>query len=259
MPQEIEIFASAATNTGLLREHNEDSYLAEFPVFVVADGMGGHEAGDLASQAVISTFKALSGRDDLEPSSVLPVAQATHEEVARATQSDNAGSTLTGVIAVTVNAVRHWMVLNLGDSRVYKLSGGSLQQVTKDHSLLQDLLDSGELQADQADSFVAKNVITKAVGDGGSEVDHLLLPMLPSERLLVCSDGLHGEISDEMILSGMRDQEKPSDAVRWLITKALESGGRDNITAIVVDVRDATHFEHSIDTQTVPSLRRGDQ
>lgn len=238
-----------------MREHNEDSFLSEFPVFIVADGMGGHEAGDVASAAVVDAFRELGTRDNLEVLEVLTAAQSTHERVSEATNSASAGSTLTGMVAIVENTKRFWLVLNLGDSRVYRLKNGVLEQLTKDHSLLQEKLDSGEISPDEALHFTSRNVITKAVGDGGSIVDHFKVPMVAGERFLICSDGLSSEVDDETIRTGLSKHAETSEAARFLIERALDAGGRDNVTVVVVDVQ-GTGGDYTIEVNTVPSARR---
>lgn len=267
---ELEIRSSAASNTGYARELNEDSFIAEYPTYLVADGMGGHDAGDRASAAVIDVFRSLSGRDDVAVEEVLALAKTGHDVVLRSTGSDNAGTTLTGVIAVQASGMRQWLVLNIGDSRVYRMTGHHLEQLTVDHSLTQELLDRGELTREEARTFAGRNVITRAFGDGESEIDTRLIPITPRERLLVCSDGLTVELQDTQIARGLTQHEQSGDAATWLIDEALEAGGRDNITVIIVDtiqqqavaVDPPTNsgndeaVEHTLDARTAPSKRR---
>lgn len=265
---ELEIRSSAATNTGLTRELNEDSLIAEYPVYLVADGMGGHDAGDRASAAAIDVFRALSGRDDVEVEDVLRLAEQGHDAVLRSTGSDNAGSTLTGVIAVHASGMRQWLVVNIGDSRVYRLAGNHLEQLTTDHSLAQEMIDSGQLARDDARSFPGRNIITRAFGDGESDVDTRLIPITPGERILVCSDGLTVEVPDSRIASGLVQHEGAGEAAAWLIDEALDGGGRDNISVIVIDTfqehvdPDEFVYDHeetveaTLDARTIPSERR---
>lgn len=239
-PNPVAVNASGATNVGLRRELNEDAFLAEYPVFIVADGMGGHEAGEVASVAVIDLFRPLLGRDDLGAPEILSLLSGAHDAIAKATGSVNAGSTLTGVIAVHEQGVRRWMLINIGDSRVYRLHESVLTQLTRDHSLAQQLIDSGDLLPEDFDSFLAKNVITRAVGDQESAVDHELLAIVTGERLLVCSDGLSGEVSDTEIHRVLAEAGDTGTTAVALIDEALAAGGRDNITAIVLDTLEGT-------------------
>lgn len=231
--------ASGASNRGLQRALNEDSFLADFPVFIVADGMGGHDAGDRASAAVIDVFRSLVRRDDLRPEEVLPLVAAAQQAVAEIASETTrgAGSTLSGAIAVRHdNGERHWLILNVGDSRVYRAIGDRFEQLTVDHSLAQELIERGELDPSEAHAFAGRNVITRAIGDPESEPDFWLVPMVSGERLLVCSDGLTGELSDETIKVGLTFGGSTEHTATTLINQALEHGGNDNITVVIVDV-----------------------
>lgn len=234
----LSLSVGAQTDTGRRRAVNEDSFLAEYPVFVVADGMGGHDAGDLASAAVVDAFRPLLGQEDLPPEAVTAAVARAHAAVARIADatSRGAGSTLTGLVAVRQNDNRLWLVVNIGDSRVYRLIGNTLQQVTVDHSVAQEMVDAGTLQRDQMSAYKGRNVITRAVGDPASEADYWLIPMVTGERLLVCSDGLSGELADEALRAGLALGGGTAQTANALVAQAVERGGRDNITAVVVDV-----------------------
>jgi protein phosphatase len=127
-------------------------------------------------------------------------------------------------------------VLNVGDSRVYRLQGGELHQLTVDHSLVQQLLDDGSLLQTDVATFARKNVITRALGADNSTADYWLRPVETGERLLVCSDGLSGELSDESIKAGLLLGGTSQETADRLLSSALEHGGRDNISVIVIDV-----------------------
>jgi serine/threonine protein phosphatase PrpC len=228
----------AHTDVGARRAVNEDAFLAEFPVYVVADGMGGHEAGDRASAAVIDAFRSLVGRDDVSPEDVAGAVDRAHAAVAAiaATTRRGAGSTLTGVIAVRQGAARHWLVVNVGDSRVYRLLADRLEQLTVDHSVAQELVDEGRLAREAMSTFEGRNVITRAIGEGRSPADFWLLPMVTGERIVVCSDGLSGELNDESIRAGLSMGGAASQTAATLVAQAVAHGGRDNVTAVVVDV-----------------------
>lgn len=138
---------AAHTDPGLRRTVNEDALLAEMPVFVVADGMGGHEAGDRASAAVVEAFRSLLGRDELSVDDVSRAVDTAHSAVASiaSTTSRGAGSTLTAVLVVHHDGARRWLVVNIGDSRVYRLLADRLEQITIDHSVAQEMVDAGRL------------------------------------------------------------------------------------------------------------------
>lgn len=228
---------ASLTDTGLKRAANEDSILAASPVFLVADGMGGHEAGDRASAAVVAAFEPLGGTevavDDVRRA--LTRAAAVVEDIAAA-HKQGAGSTVSGVALVEHEGVAHWLVFNVGDSRVYRHHGNELVQLTIDHSLGQELVDAGELRAEDLPTFAQRNIITRAIGAADSAADSWLLPVIDGERLLLCSDGLSGEVSDEAIRATLTMCGRPETASSALVRRALQAGGRDNVSVVVIDV-----------------------
>lgn len=242
----VQLRHSARTDVGHKRVVNEDSVLAEHPVFIVADGMGGHEAGDLASAAVIDAFRPLVGSTDVKPEDVVAAvgrAQTTVERIS-AGRARGAGSTLTGIVLVNEATHPAWLVLNVGDSRVYRLSQGDLSRITVDHSLVQEMLDAGTLAESEAADYVGRNVITRAIGASDSRADYWMHPVVAGERLLVCSDGLSGELSDEGLRAVLTMGGAVEATATELLTQALIHGGRDNVTLIVVDVLSAGATHH---------------
>lgn len=228
---------AALTDTGLKRTANEDSVLSSSPIFLVADGMGGHEAGDRASAAVVAAFQPLGGTT-VELGDVrdaLSRAAADVEDIS-AQHRRGAGSTVTGVALVEHEGTPHWLVFNVGDSRVYRHHGNELTQLTIDHSLGQELVDAGELRAEDLQNFSQRNVITRAIGAPDSTADSWLLPVVDGERLLLCSDGLSGEVSDEGIRATLTMCGRPETAASALVRRALQAGGRDNVSVVVIDV-----------------------
>lgn len=226
------------TDVGHKRKANEDSYLSEYPVFIVADGMGGHDAGDRASQAVVAELSTLAGQQHVGPAELAEALNRAQNAVGLIADETarGAGSTLTGVIVTVQGGTPHWLVFNVGDSRVYRLRDGELSQLTVDHSVMQQLLDDGVLDPSEIDAYPGKNVITRAMGADDSDADYWLHPIVQNERLLLCSDGLSGEVPDELIRSIMLSTPGAQAAADALVTRALEHGGRDNVTVIVLDV-----------------------
>lgn len=229
------------TDRGLRRELNEDSYIAADPVFAVADGMGGHEAGEIASGLCV---RVLAGIPQLATGERSITAAVLQQYLVRADNSireaagARAGTTLTGAVVVEQMGMPYWLVLNIGDSRTYRLSQGRFEQISVDHSEVQELVDAGEITAQEATVHPRRHVVTRALGTGDeTEADYWLLPVEEGDRVLVCSDGLTGELADEDILRILSTVAQPQDAVDALIQAALRSGGRDNVTAIVVDAR----------------------
>lgn len=229
------------TDRGLHRGVNEDFLLVQDPIFAVADGMGGHEAGEVASRACL---ESLSRAPDLMPGtrnatesrirSALRQADADVLELTRA----RGGTTVTGVVLVEHDGGPHLLVFNIGDSRVYQLVDGKLEKITVDHSEVQELLRGGYLSAEEARNYPRRHVITRALGAGvPAKADVWLLPLTQQLRILICTDGLTGELSDQQIRQTLISLTHPQKAVDSLILQANNSGGHDNITAIVVDLQ----------------------
>lgn len=244
--------AGAATHSGLRRTLNEDAFLAESPVFVVADGMGGHEAGDRASAAVVAQFAPYAGRDALvldEVRAALARARDAVDAIA-VVEGGRAGTTLSGVVLAAVDGTGYWLALNIGDSRTYRLADGELEQITVDHSVVQELIESGELSLAEAGADRRRNIITRAIGAGSSgEADYWLFPAERGDRILVCSDGLPAELSDDAIREILFLQLDPQRAADTLVAEAVRAGGRDNVTALVIDaVAVASRPGHPIET-----------
>lgn len=232
------------TDRGLRREMNEDSFIASDPVFAVADGMGGHEAGEIASGICVRTLARIpqlaSGKRDATAGVVQEHLLMADESIREATGA-RAGTTLSGVVVVEQMGAPYWLVLNIGDSRTYRLSHGQLSQVSVDHSEVQELVDAGQISQAQAAVHPRRHVVTRALGTGDEiEADYWLLPIEEGDRILVCSDGLNGELDDEHISNILRSHADPQAAVDELIQAALRSGGRDNVTCIVLDATDVS-------------------
>lgn len=231
--------AAAETDIGMVRHANEDSMLVAAPAFVVADGMGGYEAGDRASAAVIDAFAVhvagpgAAAIDDIRDA--LLAADLGVARVAETTQR-GAGSTVAGAIVVADGGELQWLIFNVGDSRVYRHLGSELVQLTIDHSLGQELVDAGELKPEELATFRHRNVITRAIGAHDSTADSWLMPITNGERILICSDGLTSEVSDESIRATLTLSGRPESAARALVRRAKLAGGRDNVTVVVVDV-----------------------
>ncbi len=238
-PGGIELAVAAVTDPGLKRTVNEDSYLAEAPVFLVADGMGGYEAGDRASAAVVSAFRGrLVDRDYAELNDIRDALLAADDQVAAvaAETTRGAGSTVTGIALVQHEDAPYWLIFNVGDSRVYRHVGSDLTQLTVDHSLGQELIERGELRREDLATYPDRNVITRAIGAADSMADSWLVPVVNGERLLICSDGLHSEVDDEGIRAVLTMNGRPESAAQALVNRANQNGGRDNISVIVLDV-----------------------
>lgn len=228
----VELDFAVVTDVGRRRAVNEDSAIASTPLFLVADGMGGHEAGDIASQAAISAFAShiTPGQPStpIEVSGALEAARAAVAQVAEG-RENGAGCTLTGAVLVTNEGELSWLILNVGDSRVYLHRGAELTQITVDHSLRDEI----GLTVDGVRP--SRNVITRALGSADTTADSWLLPVETGARLLICSDGLTTELSDEELRATLTMGGKAESVTEELVTRANEAGGRDNVTVIVVD------------------------
>jgi serine/threonine protein phosphatase PrpC len=244
----VELHYGATTDVGRVRTVNEDSYLASPPVFVVADGMGGHSGGDVASGIVVEEFAELvdSHHDAREGAAAVAelltrcqsrINQYALEQRLGGAEQWYAGTTAVVALLVEDDDVPKWLLANLGDSRIYRLTDGSLEQVSVDHSLVQELVDAGTISHADMATHPERHVVTRALGGpDDAEADFFLLPLPSVERLLLCSDGINGMIDDAVIEQILVEVGDPRDAADQMVAAALEAGGRDNATAIVVDV-----------------------
>jgi PPM family protein phosphatase len=235
--------SAAATHVGLVRAVNEDSYLALPELVLVADGMGGHACGDVASALTVHVFEHLGARNGhLEPRDVAgAVAQANEAIVSEANQhpeKEGMGTTLSGVAIVDQAGSPHWLVFNVGDSRVYRITDGIAQQMTVDHSEVAELVASGRLAADAARTHPLRNIITRSLGTmPAPALDTWLTPVASGDRFLVCSDGLTNELQDDEISRLVSEAPDLEAAAQALVDAAVAAGGRDNVTVIVVEMK----------------------
>lgn len=248
---------AAATDTGRRRAANEDSYVAQSPIFAVADGMGGHSAGDLASAAVVRRLAESVTGDFAAPRVIERALEAATDDISVISGESElgVGTTVTGALLTLQDGEPFFAVFNVGDSRVYSFERNELMQVTIDHSVVQELVESGTLTRDEAEHHPDSNIITRAVGFNAAPVaDFWMVRAVAGLRLLLCSDGLTKEISDERIRLHLAAGLTASETAGALIDAALAAGGRDNVTAIVIDVLDAP--ASLPDEDTVPRSAR---
>ncbi len=251
----------AATDTGRRRDHNEDSLIAESPMFAVADGMGGHSAGDVASAAVVARLAEAVVTDFTEPEAIEYALHEATVDIGEAAdeKSLGVGTTVTGAALTMQEGDPFWTVFNVGDSRVYAFEQNELHQVTTDHSVVQELVAAGLIRAEDAESHPESNVITRAVGfNAEPRTDFWVVPVRKGLRLLLCSDGLTKEIDDERIRLHLAAGLTPMETAQALVDAALASGGRDNVTTIVVDVVEANGVLDIEDTAPRARNPRGD-
>lgn len=232
------------THTGLVRKHNEDAFLdsGAIGLWAVADGMGGHESGDYASQLIVDTLAATKPPESA--SALLHDVKHRLDQVHLALQSVAASRGEGAVIASTVVVLmahgQHFACVWAGDSRAYRCRGRTLQLLTKDHSYVQTLIDQGLLQPERAATHPYANVVTRAVGtEHGLDLDLVTGELAPNDRFLLCSDGLNRQVSDADIASVLATVTC-EEAPEILIERALQFGARDNVTALVIDVQPAS-------------------
>ncbi len=241
----------ARTDVGLKRRQNEDALFAheDHGLFVVADGVGGRKAGELASAITVDTFQAYAPRlrDVVERFSTDPNRDTRNEVLTMLAEAANTASNrvyetaegtgrqgMTSTLAAAVVGGGVAFVVHVGDSRIYLLRDGQLRQLTEDHSLVNEMVRNGSLQPEEADTSRFRNVITRAIGLYPNVVaDTLAVELAPGDRLLLCSDGLSDMIETDEMAELLRKPDI-TDATEALVEAALRGGGRDNITAIAI-------------------------
>lgn len=246
----MNVDVAAVSDTGRVREANEDSFLVDRDLFIfaVADGMGGHVAGEIASATAIETVRAsVAGGIDIE-TAVRKAHAAVKTKAATDTGLAGMGTTMTALGFSNNNQL---VIAHVGDSRAYVLhrqmmddvdtetAVGELVRITKDHSLVEELVDAGQITEEEANVHPRRSVITRALGiEGDVDVDTTPIPFLKGDRYLLCSDGLSSMVRDEDITEVMRSEKTPNDCARELVSRANQAGGNDNITVVVIDVHD---------------------
>jgi len=241
----------AATSVGRVRQVNEDRFLAVPPLFVVADGMGGHGSGDVASTIAIEEMCACAALRPLFTEAVLTALEQANRHIIERDEATRMGTTVTGLAGLETAGGDHLMVFNIGDSRVYRLAGHRLEQLTVDHSEVQELVLAGVITREQARTHPRRNVVTRALGSqSGMLPDHWLLPAVTGDRYLICSDGLFSELPDDVILP-LLAAGVPQQAAEALVAAACNAGGHDNVTVVVVDI-DADDDAAAADEATPP-------
>ena len=237
----VNIRHGVATDTGNLRQQNEDAVVATERLIAVADGMGGHNAGEVASALAISKLQERASSPinkvgelvDL----VTEINAAIYREATTTSGQRGMGTTLTVAALVPDDPIPHVLIANVGDSRTYLLRDNELRQITVDHSYVQELVHEGVLTPEEARQHPRRNIVTRALGiDANVMVDSWTIPVIPGDRFLLCSDGLVDEVSVDEVKDLLRQSQDPRKIAQALVTRAKESGGRDNITAAIFDV-----------------------
>jgi serine/threonine protein phosphatase PrpC len=253
------VVAHGRSDVGRVRSGNEDSLLIGSTVFAVADGMGGHRGGEVASAAALDPLRELDGQRftsaDATVAALIDAVVRANTEVSRRSHDEpgleGMGTTLTAVLVDGRDA----HLVHVGDSRAYLARGERFVQLTDDHTLVQALLDQGRITADQVATHPHRSVITRAVGVANEvEVDALQLTLRDGDRLLLCSDGLTGVVDDEAIAHLVRG-ERPEVAVERLVDAANEAGGPDNITVIILAVEGGSDPDATVALPRIVRIR----
>lgn len=250
----FDLQAGVASDVGAVRKANEDSVFAGRRVFVVADGMGGHAAGDVASALAVARLARLDANEDLRPADIDRELLLANEDILGAARENPEQADMGTTIAVLAlgwfAGSQHWIVAHAGDCRVYRYAQGELNLLTADHTEVAELVAAGAIDAADAAKHPRRHIVTRALGSTPApDADVLMLAPVPGERFLLCSDGLNLEVPDAEIARLLSEQPSAERAAAALVGCALRSGGRDNVSAVVVDFpdgdRDAAGDEHT--------------
>ena len=260
----IRLEAAQATDRGRRREKNEDSMLAEGDLFAVADGLGGHQGGEVASSLAVEVLAAqvqaaveartgdrrrhrFARRPQDSPAPTVEelvdaVDRANEEILAESASSDELagmGTTLCALAVVEHEQGRALAVVNVGDSRVYRCDESGLHQLTEDHTVVQEMVKAGILTREEAEVHTYRHHLSRALGiESKVVVDDWVLAPVSGHRYLLCSDGLTNEVTDRDIHAILLQFESPEEAADALVNLALQHGGSDNVTVVIVDVAD---------------------
>jgi serine/threonine protein phosphatase PrpC len=234
----VRITAAAATDIGRVRERNEDAFLDEAPLFAVADGVGGHQGGEVASRLALETMEALFRRGRTLTDQVREANRTVFERSLRDPALAGMGTTITAALADDGRL----RIAHVGDSRAYLLRRGDLRMLTEDHTLVHRMVSEGEITSEEARIHPHRNIVTRAVGtEPDVQVDEGVLDAQDGDRILLCTDGLTGMLADEEIAATLREAKEPKDAVKRLVRQANAAGGVDNITVMVLDLKLEDH------------------
>ena len=252
--------SAAISHVGKIRSNNQDSGFAGQSLFAVADGMGGHAGGDVASALAITRLREIDG----EYGSAVDAEFALQEAIVAANailaetvfehpELTGMGTTLSALVRVGQSVA----LAHIGDSRVYRFRDGTLTQITADHTFVQRLVDSGRITAEEAKTHPRRSVLMRVLGDVDStpDVDLQVMDTRPGDRWLICSDGLTGVVDNDHISEALASEMSPADVVSELVKQALDGGAPDNVTIVVVDIS-SSFDEHGVEPVTVGSASK---
>jgi protein phosphatase len=232
---------AALSHPGRRRRHNEDSYVVEPPLFAVADGMGGAKAGEVASSLAAAAVQENGGDGESGEARVAALVEEANRRVFRRATEDREASGMGTTMTVALIEEGHVAIGHVGDSRAYLIRDGRLEQLTNDHSLVAELVRSGKLTPEEAESHPQRSVITRALGtEADVDVDTFSVDAAPGDLFLLCSDGLTTMVDDETILAAVENHRTSlEEAARALVNAANKGGGEDNITVVFFEVAGA--------------------
>ncbi len=229
----------AATHVGAIRDINQDRMLLTGTIAAVADGMGGHAGGEKAAALAIGELSGVRGT--ISPDRFHRVVASANRRIFETSADPNLRGMGTTIVAAVVDAEADQLnIVNVGDSRAYRLRDGQLEQLTIDHSLVEDLVREGRLSPEEALTHPQRNIVTRALGINPEiEIDMFVVDAQADDRFLLCSDGLFNEVDDAGIIEILQRVDSSEDAAAELVETAVQMGGRDNVTVVVIDIFDA--------------------
>jgi PPM family protein phosphatase len=250
----MKVVVGAASDVGHARERNEDSYLAMPPVYIVADGMGGHRGGNVASSLAMQVMSGLAGGGTSQMLAE-QVRQANHAILERSRSDRDLQGMGTTITATYIeNGTVH--LAQVGDSRAYLLRAGQFQQLTTDHTLVHEMVKRQQITPEEAEHHPQRSILTRALGvDEPVEVDVIDVPAQVGDRMLLCSDGLHSMVDDPVIQQVLQTEPTPQAAADKLVALANQAGGLDNITVIVLEFAEGEGFEGATWAPQAPADR----
>lgn len=223
------------TDVGAVREQNEDSLVVRPPLFVVADGMGGHAAGEVASEIAVNTIEELAP-DHADAEALGRAVEEANRDIINAALAGEGREGMGTTVTAAMLERNHLVIAQVGDSRAYLLHNGELTQLTRDHSLMANMIEAGQITPEEARFHPSRSVITRALGNDPDTVPDLYeINVEDGDRLLLCSDGLYSMLEDDEIAAVMRRVPDPQRCANMLVNGAIAAGGHDNVTVIIAD------------------------
>ena len=246
--------SAGRTDAGRVRRRNEDSFVLDPPLFAVADGMGGAQAGEVASRLAAAAFREYHDADRLEPAErVEAIIQEANRRIYDRARTDSEASGMGTTVTAAILTNGRVSIGHVGDSRAYRVRDGELEQLTEDHSLVADLMRSGRLTPEEADAHPQRSVITRALGtDAEVDVDMTTVDVEPGDLFLLCSDGLTTMVPEEDILRIAQESGSLDEIARTLVRAANSGGGEDNITVVLFRVEGDEATEETLVAAPVP-------